>query len=239
MTFFNSGGHYLVFHDHGIQVYSLATGSLINSISSKSRINTSLTALLNLDSVDYDVVVYGGEDKILRVRTFDGKGWQWESGHGLRIKDIAICEGFVASAGSEGGIKLWNLKDCVEECIRELNGAQPALADIEVAIPEEKETTETPRALDESAVLAPEFVSKIICPITTYEAKCRLTSLSFTRSDKPTTHIIAQKESIESDWEDAVKSGIRIDGVLKGEVVNVKVKKIYKKKGGVYKKKSK
>ncbi|KAJ3371306.1 Nuclear envelope morphology protein 1 [Kappamyces sp. JEL0680] len=107
---------YLVFSNNAIHVHSISSQSVIAKISSRSRINAGVSLAIQLaDTHDpTQVVVYGGEDKTLRVaRVSDGSELCCiATKHSLRIKDIAhlAASSLISSCSSDGLILVWDVQ---------------------------------------------------------------------------------------------------------------------------------
>ncbi len=110
---------YLVFSDSAIHVHSISSQGVIAKISSKHRINAGVTLSVSIDGTEQQVVVYGGEDKILRIASVhDGKDvGEVKTKHNLRIKDLARLPktNLVASCSSDGLLLIWDIQKIIAD----------------------------------------------------------------------------------------------------------------------------
>ncbi|KAJ2990922.1 p21-activated protein kinase-interacting protein 1-like protein, partial [Globomyces sp. JEL0801] len=89
----NDGTHFAVFFDKLIQIHCLETGEIVAKLQQQNRINSGTFVTLTMDNLEHQVLVFGGEDKILRILNLKGELIaSWMSGHEYRIKDMAFLE---------------------------------------------------------------------------------------------------------------------------------------------------
>ena len=174
------GSRYLVFSDNQISIYSIEseTGPIIAKIKSRARINCGVCVKvrgIDGDGGDVDVVVYGGEDKILRVACVKtGRILiNLATRHTLRIKDAAALNhppssasahsfsALVSTCSSEGLILVWDLERILSTTTTIPSSEEPL-----------QDATKT-MSVQESAH----------CIVAEYDCKCRVTCLAFGRGD--------------------------------------------------------
>ena len=108
IKFSKCGLYYLIGYEKKIEIYTIE-GVLKSTLESKSRINKFETCILSLGSV----VVYGGEDKVIRIGDMNGKILiEKTTRHQLRIKDLNILHSSskLVTCSSEGLILMWDLE---------------------------------------------------------------------------------------------------------------------------------
>ncbi|KAI8916413.1 WD40-repeat-containing domain protein [Gorgonomyces haynaldii] len=111
---FSKDGQFIVIvYDRKMQVYDLDQSIVVQNYSSPCRINGAAVSYL-----DKDLIVIGGEDRIVRVLNMNLElEKEFVSGHGNRIKDLAVIQKdvvYLATCASEGTIYLWDLKKSME-----------------------------------------------------------------------------------------------------------------------------
>ncbi|KAK6091967.1 Protein mak11 [Batrachochytrium dendrobatidis] len=179
-----SGSHYALLFSNSVIVYLVETGDVFGKFDSpRSRLNAiSFTLCTASDSTKTEVIIIGGEDKIITVILPTGKvSMQWKSGHDSRIKDIAalVCAKrqttVFATCSSDGAIFIWDLNMC-HTVFSESDDHDDA----------------------QSKDLIPQ---KLCC----FDTKCRLTCIALAEVDKVTINssINSSKTDYpESDYED-------------------------------------
>lgn len=201
------GSRYLVFSDNQISIYSIEgeNGPIIAKIKSRARINCGVCLKVRRNDDgggDVDVVLYGGEDKILRVACVKtGRILiNLATRHTLRIKDAAALylppssahsfSALVSTCSSEGLILVWDLKKI-------LATSSPS--------------SEQPQ--DATKIMSVEESAH--CIVAEYDCKCRVTCLAFGRGDtgeerrrvveggrkQEQERLAKLNEMPESDWE--------------------------------------
>ncbi|KAJ3037526.1 hypothetical protein HDV00_001639 [Rhizophlyctis rosea] len=246
-----SGNFHAVLLDGGaVQIHTTADGEVVGKVEGVGKVNcitfTSLTIPSEDGTSEKEVVVTGDEDRSVGVWNTDGtKIMRFMTPHGNRIKDLdAISlpttpspQTFLVTCASDGSINVWDLAS-VYTHLASLPPPPPP------TVP--AQPTKFPKPIPPPAAT----------PLTTYDAKCRLTCLAIappesTRGGRPLPSANDDKEGLEgaSDWESEYEepAGAGRNGVGKREkpVVSVsfeggangggaagKKKKIKKKKKG-------
>ncbi|KAJ3272709.1 hypothetical protein HDV01_005345 [Terramyces sp. JEL0728] len=113
-----TGAHFAVFFDKMVQINCLDSGKVIGKVEQKFRINSGCFAQVDDGEEKIDVIVIGGDDRMLKIFKLDGTlAGVWESGHDFRVKDLSLLEGtnVLATCGSDGTIFVWDLQDCFNQ----------------------------------------------------------------------------------------------------------------------------
>lgn len=246
---------FAVFSDRTINVYSLETldSTIVARIPSPCRINCgacmTLTSASKDNEQENDVVVYGGEDKILRVASLrTGKVLlSISTPHQLRIKSLSLLETTTTTTGS-GKVLLVTCSSEGLVCVWDIQSLYSQYG-----------------AADDAKTITVQDASKFI--VFSYEAKCRLTCLKTVRGDsghekkqkrdfQHQEQARKKKEALEyeSEYEEAQKG--KEDGSVsvvfddasmkslggakgKGRVHKISTKRMMERKEGSKKQKSK
>ena len=212
------GSRYLVFSDNQISIYSiLQTGDsnvsnespIVAKIQSKSRINCGVCMKMNFhqttssEKKEIDVVVYGGEDKIVRIAciTTGRILLNLATKHQLRIKDMAGLPvlGQITTCSSEGLIQIWDLEKLVDKI--------------------DLEATKDSSLLTSVDECADSIVGQFDC-------KCRVTCISFINGDtgEDRRQAIEKEKKVQADR--VAKLNEIPESDYEGDVKKAKAKKV-------------
>jgi WD40 repeat protein len=196
------GSRYLVFSDNQISIYSIENenGPIIAKIKSRARINCGVCVKVKWqgEKEDVDVVVYGGEDKILRIACVKTGRilLNLATRHTLRIKDAAALyrpsasSSIVSTCSSEGLVMVWDLEKVLD--------LQPDASELQ-------DDATIIHSIEESAHTI----------VAEYDCKCRVTCLAIGTGDtgdekkrilergraEEAARLAKLNEMPESDWE--------------------------------------